>query len=208
MKILSSFEDYYDSVEGNHKSPVYQRETTHYNDVSKTLRPDLLRAKIETVLGHCKGDIWMVGHVNNLSSVDHVRIIPILVGIAGEYHYYIKYYNSVLNMTKIFYNYTDLSKYHNNVLIERTFKLYETGLLDTYCRRQFGCVNFILVKDCELRMIKEPCLSEYPEIEKFLLPKKEMYDKIESFLLRSKELDIEYKKLKMTQFLTNEAKQK
>lgn len=201
MKIVSNFIDYYDLVEGNKKSPVYNRKTEIINDVQELYREDLLKSKIETIDAYCSGDIWLTGYTSYKSSLDYIKVIPVLVGIAGEYHYYIEYYNSVLNIRKICYNYTELEQYYKNVKIKRTFDLYYSGLLRSYCRQQFGCVNFILKNDSVLSIIKEPCLTDYIEINRFLLTSQEMYSKIESFIIKTKELDKEYKKLKPSEFL-------
>lgn len=200
MKIVSDFVDYYDVINGNKKSPVYNRQFIELNAVEELLKAPLLVSKIETSEKYSSGEIWMTGHTSYKTQLDYIKVVPVLVGIAGEYHYYIEYYNSVLNIKRLCYNYTELEPYYKNCKIKRTFDLYYNGLLKGYCKQQFGCVNFILRKEDTLNIIKEPCLNDYIEINRYLHTAEEMYAKIESFLIKTKELDIQYKKLKPSRY--------
>lgn len=200
MKIVSNFVDYYDLIEGNKKSPVYYRATQCIDDISLIHKEDLRKSKIETNEMYLSGEIWMTGYTSHQSSTNFIKVVPVLVGIAGEFHYYIEYYNSVLNIKKICYDYSSLIPYYKNLQVQRTFDLYNHGLLKGYCKQQFGCVNFIMRKDSSMYMIKEPQLDNHIEINRFLTTAQEIYSKIETFLIRTKELDKEYKKLKPSKY--------
>lgn len=194
MKIVSNFIDYYDVISGNKKTPVYNRNTEIIENCDVTLKTMLTRAMIEINSMFNSGDIWMIGHHSDKSSTNYVKIVPYLLGIAGEYHYFIEYYNSVLNIRKYCYSYEELLPYYKNNAISRTFDLYHKGLLNGYCRQQFGCVNFIMYKNDSLTLVREPNLSETPNIGRFLLTSQEIYSKIEMFLIETKALDVAYKK--------------
>lgn len=200
MKIVSNFIDYYDLIDGNKKSPVYNRTTKHFDDILVIHKEDLRKSKIETNENYLSGDIWMTGYMKNPSSTNFVKIVPVLVGIAGEFHYYVEYHNSVLNIHEICYDYPSLVPYYKNIQTQKTFDLYNHGLLKGYCKQQFGCVNFIMRRDSSLYMIKEPQLDNHIEINRFLTTAQEIYSKIETFLIRTKELDKEYKKLKPSKY--------
>jgi len=201
MKIVSTFTDFYDdaAVEKPKLRPVYHRHIVSELDIEKKYKRALLDIRvgsdIETVI-----DLSLRDYRTDTNSYEFVAAIPKVLGIGGELHYYVAYLNTVLGIRKNFFDYASLARFYKHPTIERSFKMYESGVCKKYCYAQFKAVNFLLWENKgKINIIKEPVLNSEPET--IPLTKEYVYSTIESFLLARKATDLAYKDIKPTRYM-------
>ena len=203
MKIDSEYTDFYDHLaEGSTKRPVYKRHMRTDIGCFKRYRRGLLDAKIGTGTA-MTADIHIEPFVNYQSSNEYIKVTPMVLGIAGKLYLIAKYENSVLNMTRYYHTYDNLSRVFKNDLLKRSFDMANSGACPSYCFAQFDCVNFLMwYNEDKLILCKEPKLTGIGT-EEFLSPDF-VYAMINTFLLQRKEKDTAYKSVALTQYQRNQ----
>lgn len=180
MKIISPFVDYYDKASNKNISLVYNRVTSVEYDAQEVYRNALAVSEI----GHGvtnRYDLNINPSINKISRDAYTAAVPKLAGIAGKIYLFVDYKNSLLNIKRRFFNFSNLKAMCNSTLIERNFKMFDAGLLKGYCYDQFKCVNFLMYfENDELIIIREPSLFDYG-LYGFLTPI-ECYNNIDLFL--------------------------
>ena len=198
MKILSPFIDYYDNVFYKNKSYIYKRKSSFEHDIYMKYRTPLLRASIGFQMSNTS-DIHLCQYVNETSRLSSVTVTPMVVGIAGNLYYFVEYTNTMLNIEKKCFSYEELKPFFKNNFIATGFRLSQEGLLNKYCYKQFGCVNFIVWEnDNTVNLIKEPNLKNAGL--DVLIPAETCYNNIDLFLKDKVVNNKIYKAIKKTEW--------